>query len=149
MIPRNHRPNVIGRPGRLAIALVAIALTNQVCWAVAAAQGGSGAWQGTTAVNVGTLDRSVLNGYRRYNASCNHCHGPDGTGSSFGPGLIEAPMGAEAFREAVLSGRSNGLSVMKGFANDPNVVPYLEDIYAYLSARANGLVGRGRPRLDP
>ena len=92
---------------------------------------------------------SILNGYRRYNASCNHCHGPDGVGSSFGPGLIEEPLSAEAFRDAVLMGRSSGLSVMKGFAKDPNVEPYVADIYAYLRARAEGRVGRGRPRLAP
>ena len=27
--------------------------------------------------------RAVLNGYRRYQATCSHCHGPDGVGSTF------------------------------------------------------------------
>jgi len=31
---------------------------------------------------------------------------------------------------------------MKGFANDPNVAPYVDDIYAYLQARADGVLGR-------
>jgi hypothetical protein len=34
---------------------------------------------------------------------------------------------------------------MKGFAGDPNVVPYVNDIYAYLRARAEHVLGRGRP----
>ena len=34
---------------------------------------------------------------------------------------------------------------MKGFAGDPNVAPYIDDIYAYLQARADGALGRGRP----
>jgi mono/diheme cytochrome c family protein len=28
---------------------------------------------------------------RRYHARCNHCHGPDGVGSTFGPSLVEGP----------------------------------------------------------
>lgn len=134
------------RTGSLLIACAALALVHLGYGAGVAAHAGTGASQATTAVNAG---RSILNGYRRYNASCNHCHGPDGVGSSFGPGLIEAPLGAETFRDAVLMGRSSGLSVMKGFAKDPNVEPYVADIYAYLRARAEGRVGRGRPRLTP
>jgi hypothetical protein len=39
---------------------------------------------------------------------------------------------------------------MDGFAGDPNVEPYLDDIYAYLQARADGALGRGRPvKLEP
>ena len=38
---------------------------------------------------------------------------------------------------------------MLGFADDPNVSPYVDDIYAYLQARADGALGRGRPdRLE-
>ena len=33
----------------------------------------------------GKVDKRTYNGFRRYNAGCNHCHGPDGVGSSFGP----------------------------------------------------------------
>ena len=39
---------------------------------------------------------------------------------------------------------------MKGYADDPNIEPYIDDIYAYLQARADGVLGRGRPaRLNP
>jgi mono/diheme cytochrome c family protein len=97
----------------------------------------------------GKVDRLTYNGYRRYNSICIHCHGPDGIGSSFAPSLIEAPLDLPAFREVVLAGRTNGSSVMKGFAGDGNVEPYIEDIYAYLQARHDGALGRGRPgRLD-
>jgi mono/diheme cytochrome c family protein len=97
----------------------------------------------------GKVDKRTYNGYRRYNAVCIHCHGPDGIGSSFAPSLIAAPLDLPAFRHAVLAGVANGNSVMKGFAGDGNVEPYIEDIYAYLQARADGVLGRGRPaRLD-
>jgi mono/diheme cytochrome c family protein len=93
----------------------------------------------------GKVDKRTYNGFRRYNAVCNHCHGPDGVGGSFGPSLIEAPMMIEEFRDAVLVGRAKGNFVMKGFADDPNVAPFVDDIYAYLRARTDGVIGRGRP----
>lgn len=97
----------------------------------------------------GKVDKQTYNGYRRYNSICIHCHGPDGIGGSFAPSLIAAPLDLPAFRQVVLAGRQNGNSVMKGFAGDGNVEPYIEDIYAYLQARADGVLGRGRPaRLD-
>ncbi len=97
----------------------------------------------------GKIDGRTYNGYRRYNSICIHCHGPDGVGGSFAASLIAAPLDLPAFRQAVLAGRANGNSVMKGFAGDGNVEPYIEDIYAYLQARADGVLGRGRPaRLE-
>jgi mono/diheme cytochrome c family protein len=93
----------------------------------------------------GKVDQRTYNGFRRYNSACNHCHGPDGAGGSFGPSLIERVMPIDAFRDAVLHGRVSGTSVMKGFAEDPNIAPYVDDLYAYLTARADGVIGRGRP----
>jgi mono/diheme cytochrome c family protein len=93
------------------------------------------------------VDRAILNGYRRYNASCSHCHGPDGVGSTFAPSLIERPLALEAFQEVVRNGQARGGSVMRGFADDPNVAPHIGDIYAYLEARAAGTAGRGRPKV--
>lgn len=94
----------------------------------------------------GAVDPGTYNGYRRYHASCSHCHGPDGIGGSFGPSLTSAPSAFEEFAAVVREGSRTGTSVMQGFAGDPNVVPYIEDIYAYLRARADGVLGRGRPR---
>jgi mono/diheme cytochrome c family protein len=97
----------------------------------------------------GKVDAQTYNGFRRYHSSCNHCHGPDGMGSSFGPSLIEAVPPIEDFRRIVLNGQGSGNSVMKGFAGDGNVEPYIDDIHAYLQARADGALDRGRPeRLE-
>jgi mono/diheme cytochrome c family protein len=89
--------------------------------------------------------RAVLNGYRRYNSACNHCHGPDGVGSTFAPSLIEQPLPFARFQEIVEQGSASGTSVMRGFADDPNLAPHIRDIYLYLEARAAGSIGRGRP----
>ena len=84
-------------------------------------------------------------GYRRYQGVCGHCHGPDGLGSSFAPGLIAPLPSRGRFTAAVLAGASGPRGVMRGFSGDPNVEPYLDAIYAYLGERASGRLGRGRP----
>jgi mono/diheme cytochrome c family protein len=90
-------------------------------------------------------DAMFLEGYRRYQGVCSHCHGPDGVGSTFAPSLTDRPIDYGAFRDVVLMGRVVGGSAMRGFAGDPNVVPYIDAIYAYLEARSDGALGRGRP----
>jgi mono/diheme cytochrome c family protein len=97
-------------------------------------------------VEAGAVDPGTYNGYRRYHATCSHCHGPDGLGSSFGTSLIDRPLPFEAFAQVVRLGSARGTAVMQGFADDPNVGPHIHDIYAYLRARADGALGRGRPR---
>jgi len=97
----------------------------------------------------GKVDARTYNGFRRYHAGCNHCHGPDGMGSTFAPSLVESLPGVETFRRIVRHGQANGTSIMKGFAADPNVAPYVDDIYAYLQARADRALSPGRPtRLE-
>jgi len=93
----------------------------------------------------GKVDQHTYDGFRRYHAGCNHCHGPDGLGTTFGPSLVEGLPDIEAFRRIVLDGIFKGASAMKGYARDPNVAPHVDEIYAYLQARADGALGRGRP----
>ena len=104
----------------------------------------------------GKVDFGVYNGYRRYHSSCHTCHGPDGLGSTYAPALVESiqNIGYEGFIQAVVFGIENvgaaQQSVMPSFAEDQNVTEHIDDIWAYLKARADGVVGRGRPeRLDP
>lgn len=97
----------------------------------------------------GKVDARTYNGFRRYHGGCSHCHGPDGVGSTFASALVDRLPSIELFRLTVLGGQRSGASVMQGFADDPNVAPYIDDIYAYLQARADGALGRGRPgRLE-
>jgi mono/diheme cytochrome c family protein len=94
----------------------------------------------------GKVDARTYDGFRRYHAGCNHCHGQDGLGSTFGPSLLDRLPDIEAFRRIVRYGKSTTkLSVMRGFDGDPNIAPYIDDIYAYLQARADGALDRGRP----
>jgi mono/diheme cytochrome c family protein len=106
-------------------------------------------------VKDGKVDKKTFNGWRRYTQSCLRCHGPDGAGSSYGPDLLESVKhtSQDEFNEVVVNGRTNvnaaNTSVMPPFGEVEDVVTYLDDIWAYLKARADGAVGRGRPeRID-
>lgn len=99
----------------------------------------------------GKVDKGTFNGWRRYTDACMRCHGPDGSGSSYGPALENSlkTMTYEQFTEVVINGRKNVTSsqqnVMPPFGEVQDVALNIDDIYAYLKARADGAVGRGRP----
>ena len=103
------------------------------------------------AVQDGKVDKKPFNGWRRYTESCLRCHGPDGAGSSYGPDLVDSAkrLTQDEFNEVVVNGRTNvtaaSTSVMPPFGEVEDVVTYLDDIWAYLKARADGALGRGRP----
>ena len=103
----------------------------------------------------GKVDSGTYNGYRRYQSHCHVCHGPDGLGSSYAPPLIEslAQIGYDGYLEAVMYGIENvsqvEQSVMPAFAEVDEVVNHVDDIYSYLKARADGVIGRGRPERLP
>lgn len=99
----------------------------------------------------GTVDWYTYSGFRRYHADCHVCHGPDGMGSSFGPALVESlkTLSYEDFLDVVTNGRKNvttsSENVMPSFGLNPNVMCFVDDIYAYLKARSDGVLPRGRP----
>jgi methanol metabolism-related c-type cytochrome len=102
-------------------------------------------------VKDGKVDQHTYNGWRRYTESCLRCHGPDGAGSSYAPDLTESlkHMSEDEFKEIVINGRKNvntaSENIMPPFGEAEDVVNYLDDIYAYLKARSDGVLGRGRP----
>jgi mono/diheme cytochrome c family protein len=142
--PRNSRVR------RLSWTLLLLVIVGGTAWGVRAASPDGAPGGKFYQIVDGKVDARTYNGFRRYHAGCNHCHGPDGTGSTFGPSLVDKLIDVDAFRRVVREGRTNGTSIMKGFADDPNVAPYIDDIYGYLQARADGALGRGRPtKLEP
>lgn len=99
----------------------------------------------------GKWDWYTYSGYRRYHSECHVCHGPDGAGSTYAPALADTmkAMKYEDFTAVVVQGRQNVNSgqnnVMPSFGTNKNVMCYLDDIYVYLRARADGALGRVRP----
>ena len=99
----------------------------------------------------GTVDWYTYSGFRRYHSDCHVCHGPDGEGSTYAPGLKDAlkSISYGDFVGATASGRKNvntaAEKVMPAFGTNPNVMCYIDDVFIYLRARANDAIPRGRP----
>lgn len=99
----------------------------------------------------GTVDWATFSGFRRFNSECFVCHGPDGVGSTFAPALVDSlkTMSYEQFLDVVTNGKTEVNTAvqkkMPTFGTNPNVMCYIDDIYAYLKARSDGALGRGRP----
>lgn len=99
----------------------------------------------------GKVDWYTFSGFRRFNGTCDVCHGPDGAGSSFGPDLTQSlkSMTYSQFQGIVAGGKQDVNTaqelVMPAFGTNKNVMCYLDDIYVYLRARSDGVLPRGRP----
>jgi Cytochrome C oxidase, cbb3-type, subunit III len=117
---------------------------------------------------------SVYVGWRVYQARCSACHGQDAVGPAQVPGVLDAvrEMGTRRFVNLVLYrydwsvvGASDGddeatrrslvedilrrqeqAFAMPAWQDEPPVSAHVLDLYAYLSARADGVQGPGRPR---
>jgi len=116
---------------------------------------------------------SVYAGWRVFQDKCAACHGPDAAGTSGGPDLLPrvremgqrrfvglvlrrydwnmpaAQAGSEsAAREALIDDvlqRKEGALTMPAWQGEPRVNAHIVDLYAFLSARAEGRQGPGRP----
>ena len=102
----------------------------------------------------GVVDWYTFSGFRRYHAECHVCHGPDGLGSSFAPALTESlkTLSYDDFMEVVVNGKETvGVAEQKkmpAFGNNLNVMCFIDDLYAYLKARSDGALDRGRPKKE-
>jgi mono/diheme cytochrome c family protein len=116
---------------------------------------------------------SVYTGWRVFQDRCTGCHGAPATGTVAAPDLlpIVRNMGPRRFvglvlmrydwslpagqaggdsaeREALIEGvmqRKQGALTMPEWQGEPRVNAHIMDLYAYLSARADGSQGAGRP----
>lgn len=113
---------------------------------------------------------SVYAGWRVYQDRCAACHGPAGEGAAGGPDLLPRvrTMGPQQFvarvlmryewnlpargdaaaRDALVDDvlqRRQGLLTMPAWQGEPRVQAHIADLQAYLSARAQGTLGPGRP----
>jgi methanol metabolism-related c-type cytochrome len=149
---------LVTRPGiALACAAVLGLLSNLQTAAEQAKTEKDGKWEtadGNPTYNItsdGTVDWYTFSGFRRYHSECHTCHGPDGEGSSYAPGLVQSlkTMTFPEFMLIVATGRevvrADKQSSMPALGNNLNVSCYIEDIYVYLKARADGVLPRGRP----
>ena len=100
----------------------------------------------------GTVDWYTYSGFRRYHSECHVCHGPDAAGSTYAPPLKDSldAMTYGKFLEVVATGiekvTASQTSKMPALADNKNVFCYIDDLYIYLKARADGVLPRGRPK---
>jgi len=90
-------------------------------------------------------DRGTYVGWRTFHATCHACHGQNAVGSSFAPSLLK-PIDKERFVEIVMNGYSGQIGVMPGWGQNPNVKDFVDELYAYQQARADGVLRPGRPK---
>ncbi len=91
------------------------------------------------------VDESTYEGERRFEGTCGLCHGSQGTGGVRGPALTTENgrlegMTYPAFKTVVLNGMKGNVGVMPPFKNDPNIKPYVSDIWTYLQAVKDGAI---------
>ena len=116
---------------------------------------------------------SVYTGWRVFQDRCASCHGPDATGAMNAPDLlpIVQQLGPRGFLGLVLNRyewnlppmqtadgrepldrlvdeimqRKEPALTMPAWQGNPTVNAHIADLYAYLSARAEGIQAKGRP----
>ncbi len=97
------------------------------------------------------VDMATYKGYLYYGDLCMRCHGPDGLGSSYAPNLTQSlkVMTKEQVENTVINGRKEVNTandrVMPSFGTNEDAVTNLDNIYSYLKARSDGVLGRGHP----
>jgi mono/diheme cytochrome c family protein len=104
--------------------------------APAARQGGAQA---------GQAGGDVYDGWKMYAVHCERCHGQDALGSALAPDLRKSAgqLGHDGFVQVVVNGRSGkGMPAFKGVLEPPQI----ENVFAYVQARASGALGPGRPQ---
>jgi mxaJ protein len=101
-------------------------------------------------VQDGKVDAKTYSGWIRFAAFCQACHGVGGVGSAIAPDLTEAvkDLNKRQFETIVSCGLKGnlGTGVMPAWGDNPNIKPYLDNLWAYLDARAHGVLGAGRPQ---
>lgn len=97
------------------------------------------------------VDQNTYVGWRTYHSWCAQCHAQDAVGSTFAPSLLRSlqRIDRQTFDDRVLNGYQGQMGVMPAWKDNPNVTKRLDDIYAYLLARADDVLPPGRPeRFD-
>lgn len=93
------------------------------------------------------VDKATYIGWRTYHSSCYQCHAQDGNGSTFAPSLVKRlqAIDKQRFMDVVKNGFKGQIGVMPGWKDNPNVNKRLDELYAYLKARADGVLPGGKP----
>jgi len=100
-----------------------------------------------TVVDGYRVDQATFAGYQVWKKqNCGGCHGAEQQGLT-GPALIDSlkRLSKEEFVRTVLEGRP--AKRMPGFGQLNSVTTHIDDLYAYLKGRSDGLITR--PQVEP
>jgi len=96
-----------------------------------------------------TVDQLTYDGWRTFKIECQQCHGGGGLGSTFAPNLLvrfnESGVDYARFLDVMENGFQGQVGVMPSMAKNPRVQKNKDAVYAYLKARADGVMPNGRP----
>ena len=92
----------------------------------------------------GRIDPNTIEGWKTFRGigGCTACHGPageGGVGKNLMEGLTSKRLDEQQFKGVVAEGRSG--TMMKAFKYNQAVMDNLDNIYAYIQARADGVLG--------
>lgn len=90
-------------------------------------------------------DKGTYVGWRTFHSTCHACHGQNAVGSSFAPSLIKH-IDKKRFVDVVTNGFTGQIGVMPAWGKNPNVKDFIDELYAYQQARADGVLLPGRPQ---
>ncbi|MGE0486484.1 MAG: hypothetical protein AB7Q81_20195 [Gammaproteobacteria bacterium] len=96
-----------------------------------------------------TVDQLTYDGWKTFTVECQQCHGGGAMGSTFAPNLMvrinEAGVDYGRFLYVMEHGYTGQMGVMPSLAKNPRVQKNKDALFAYLKARADGVMPNGRP----
>ena len=95
------------------------------------------------------VDTSTYTGWRTYKIECQQCHGGGAMGSTFAPNLMDrinkSGVDYGRFLYVLDHGYTGHTGVMPSMIKNSRVQKNKDAIFAYLKARADGVIPLGRP----
>lgn len=101
-------------------------------------------------------NQAVVTGYETFGEYCARCHGENAQGTTFAPSLVQAfrtkNIGQGRFTAAVAGGltvvdsTTGGYRVMPAWAENEAVMSQIQQLWAFVKARADGALKAGRPQ---
>jgi len=97
------------------------------------------------------VDRDTYIGWRTFHGFCHVCHAQDAVGSTFAPNLLDRmqDFDFDMFVDRTANGFTGQVGVMPPWKDNPNVSKRYKELFAYLKARSDGALPRGRPKKKP
>jgi mono/diheme cytochrome c family protein len=103
-----------------------------------------------------TVSPAAYNGFKQFELNCARCHGDYGIGTTFAPALVVSLSDSGRFKTGERATKELFTATVCGGRPDKGMPSWcalglemdkIQAIYAYLSGRATGTIGAGRPAV--